>query len=691
MIKTTTHLFYAIILIATSSQMLFASNSAKPLNDENIVLKTETLTNGICDCDEQEITNGSFETLKKVGNDYVPTGWSYSGDFTSTSNYDVCGSYSALLTGAGSFWQDVENVVPGSTVTLNIWGGYHETGGQSFRLLFLGANGKELREVTKTLNRSVKQTGGVLTKYTLSGVAPEGTLVIRVMGVATGSDFLKVDAACLNIKKPAFDCKSCTANKLLNPSFETTKMVAVSGRNPIEVPTDWVGENFIKDAGFVVCDSKNGLINGGAGSFYQDVRTTPFSKVTLKIWAGYHVNNSHKLELIFYSETSKVPLGTTTVNLDKSVEDLKNKLKQYTLTATAPAGTAFVRVKGSANGDFFKVDAACLTIEEPAQCVACSGNKLTNPSFETTTGWNKSGGGSFGTSDQYVVCGAKSGMVSGAASIAQDVNVTEGNEVTLTIWGAYKAASAQKFNMYFYNAQNTIIGTQSAAVNQNLTDNTEGLKQYVITQKAPKNSKFVRVEISSGGSEFRFDNACLTVVTGPLPVTLTELKVTKTENAAKITWSTVSEINSREFEVQQSITGNDWKTLGSVIAKGESKVTENYEYVHLSPVAGNNLYRLKMIDADNTYSFSRIVSAKFDNLSAVSVYPNPATDHIKVNAGSDKLAGVKIYNIAGILVKDVTPDSENEIDLTGLAQGGYIVKITNISGITTIKRIQVIK
>ncbi|TDE18521.1 T9SS type A sorting domain-containing protein [Dyadobacter psychrotolerans] len=684
--KTVTQFICLLFFLASFGETLTAKNLTTIPNDENITLETKAVTTDACACSSQELTNGSFETTKRVNGVDVPTDWNYSGNFRMTQDYDVCGTDNGLLTGAGSFWQDVENVVPGSLVTLNIWGGYHNKNGQFFKLIFLGKNGEELLVKEKELVKSVSQTGGILTKYTLSGTAPAGTLVIRVKGVATG-DYFKVDAACLSIEKPAFDCKSCTANKLVNPSFETTK---ISGQK--EVPTDWVGVNFIKDAGFVVCDSKNGLVDNGAGSFYQDVRTTPLSKVTLKIWAGYHVFDDHKLELIFFSETSTKALATTTVYLDKSVEDLKNKLKQYTLMATAPAGTAYVRVKGSAGGNYFKVDAACLTIEEPAQCVACTGNKLTNPSFETTTGWTKSNSGTFTTSDQYVVCGSKSGFVSGATTITQDIqNVNEGSDVTLTIWGAYKAASSQKFSLYFYNAQNAMIGSQGATVNQNLTDNVEGLKQYTVTQKAPKGSKFVRVEISSGGSEFRFDNACLTITAGSLPVVLTDLKVVKAESSAKITWSTVSETNSREFEVQQSTTGNDWTTLGSVAAKGESKVTEDYEYIHLSPVAGNNLYRLKMIDADNTYSFSRIVSVKFENLSAVSVYPNPATDHIKVNAGTDQLSSVRIYNVGGVLVKDVTPASGSEVNLTGLAQGAYIVKINHLSGLTTTKRIQVVK
>jgi hypothetical protein len=456
----------------------------------------------------------------------------------------------------------------------------------------------------------------------------------------------------------------------------------------VEVPTDWVGStNFIKDAGYVICGSKNGLINGGSGSFYQDVKTNQGSKVKLKIWGGYHNFNKHKFELQFFSETGTSPISTVSVNLDKSVEDLKNNLKLYQLEGTAPAGTAYVRVKGSASGDYFKVDAACLTIEESAECVACNDNKLVNPGFEQgTTGWSNVG--TFAASDKYAVCGAKAGLISGFATASQDIQVTPGSDVTLSVWGAYNAKGAQSFNLIFFNAQNVQISSQGAAVDNSVTGNTPGLKQYVVNKKAPEGTKFVRVQMYSEGSDFYFDNACLTVIAGALPVKLAEFKANKVEDAVKLEWSTTSESNSALFEVQQSITGKEWKVVGQVAAKGESNAMIRYDFTDYKPAAGNNLYRLKMVDLDETFAYSSIVNINVEGGAEVSVYPNPATEYIKVSTSGDALSNVTIYNVNGQLVKRAHSD---KVDLTGLTVGRYIVKINHISGAVTTKRIVVTK
>jgi hypothetical protein len=666
---------------ALFSLLLFLS-AFSPIISNGGSIKTEALTTSDCGCNNQELLNGSFETAKNN----VPTDWKHEGKFITDTNYDVCGVDNGRLDGAGSFWQDVANVVPGSKVTLKIYGGYHKFADQYFRLIFLGKNDEELLHVYQKLNKPVSETGGRLTRYTLTGTAPAGTLKIRVKGTAARGDYFKVDVACLNIEKPVVSCSDCNNNRLQNPSFEETTMVYNK-----EVPTGWVGTNFVKDAAFVVCGSKNGLINAGAGSFYQDVKTTQGSKVKLKIWGGYHHLRNHRFELQFFAETGADPISSVFVELDKSVEDLKNKLKLYQLEGTAPAGTAYVRVKGSSTGDYFKVDGACLTIEESAECVACNGNKLVNSSFEQgTTGWVKeNGNGSFSTADKYAVCGSQAGVISGFATASQDVQVTPGSDVTLSVWGAYSAKDEQKFSLIFYNAQNVQVGSESAAVDKGVTTgNTSGLKQYTVSKKAPAGTKFVRVQMSSQGSEFRFDNACLTIVAGSLPVKLADFKANIMEGAVQLEWSTTMESNSGVFEVQQSTAGKGWKVLGQVAAKGESNAVINYDFTDVTPAAGNNLYRLKMIDLDETFAYSSIVSVNVEGGAEVNVYPNPATEYITISTPGDALLNVAIFNANGQLVKRATTD---KVDLSGLGMGRYIVKISHKSGAVTTKRIVVSK
>lgn len=87
-------------------------------------------------------------------------------------------------------------------------------------------------------------------------------------------------------------------------------------------------------------------------------------------------------------------------------------------------------------------------------------------------------------------------------------------------------------------------------------------------------------------------------VTAPLPVTLTSFTATKENNTALLKWATTQETNSDRFEIERSLGGKEWGKIGTVLSTGESNALRNYSYTDNAPLAGENLYRLKMIDKD---------------------------------------------------------------------------------------------
>lgn len=174
-----------------------------------------------------------------------------------------------------------------------------------------------------------------------------------------------------------------------------------------------------------------------------------------------------------------------------------------------------------------------------------------------------------------------------------------------------------------------------------------------------------------------------------LPVTLADFAVKAEQNTAMLTWKTTSETKSDHFEVQHSITGKTWNVLGKVKSKGESSAEANYQFVHTSPVGGvNNLYRLKMVDLDKTFSYSTIKTVKFENALEFEIYPNPVSDMLKIKANSMQGVGaIGIFNSAGRQVYKSDPIVKSEIDLKGLSAGLYVLKIWNTDGTEIAKNI----
>jgi hypothetical protein len=76
-----------------------------------------------------------------------------------------------------------------------------------------------------------------------------------------------------------------------------------------------------------------------------------------------------------------------------------------------------------------------------------------------------------------------------------------------------------------------------------------------------------------------------------------------------------------------------------------------------------------------------------DSDSAVTCSPNPANDYVYINGIEP--AEVQVYNALGQLVKRVR--NSNEISVEGLAEGVYLVRITDMKGISYTKRITVIR
>jgi hypothetical protein len=173
-----------------------------------------------------------------------------------------------------------------------------------------------------------------------------------------------------------------------------------------------------------------------------------------------------------------------------------------------------------------------------------------------------------------------------------------------------------------------------------------------------------------------------------LPVTLLEFIAVKQEKTALLKWSTTSETNSERFDIERSTDGKQWTKIGTEQAMGESDSLKSYSFIDSKPMGGENLYRLKMVDADSTFAYSRIQSVIFDQNGNVAIYPNPITVGETLNLLIDdpaKITTIRVFDNAGKLVMQKT--ATKEINTSKLATGLYMVQITYTDGSITTHRI----
>ena len=164
-------------------------------------------------------------------------------------------------------------------------------------------------------------------------------------------------------------------------------------------------------------------------------------------------------------------------------------------------------------------------------------------------------------------------------------------------------------------------------------------------------------------------------------------------NTVKLMWSTASEVNNNHYEVQRSMNGVHFTTIGSVAASTNSG-TNNYEYTDVLPLKGINYYRIKQVDNDGRFSYSSIQKINIDAVARLwKLYPNPATNStgIYVSASIPQL-NISLINLSGkavyqTTVNNVTEGQRIEIPLKGLSKGVYILKVNTDTSSDTEKLI----
>jgi hypothetical protein len=129
-----------------------------------------------------------------------------------------------------------------------------------------------------------------------------------------------------------------------------------------------------------------------------------------------------------------------------------------------------------------------------------------------------------------------------------------------------------------------------------------------------------------------------------------------------------------------------WEVLEYVSGNGTTNIQNNY-FLSADATNGTQYFRLSQTDLDGTHEVLQVVSVSCMNTVEleVSVYPNPATDFVKiVNAYGCEIS---IYNSIGTMVKQiVNANSEFDtctIDVSDLPTGVYYVSIRNNSNVET--------
>ena len=173
-----------------------------------------------------------------------------------------------------------------------------------------------------------------------------------------------------------------------------------------------------------------------------------------------------------------------------------------------------------------------------------------------------------------------------------------------------------------------------------------------------------------------------------LPIVLSTFNVQNTGCIANLRWSTASEQNSSNFEVQQSNDFIKFTTIASVPAAGFSNTEKQYNYT--TKLTEPKIYfRLKLIDKDGSSKLSNIVSAVSTcSISTPTVFPNPVKSIFSITGLSGFGMLVLYDNGKKIQILKYSGTSQ-KMNIGHLASGTYLLQIQKNN--TATKTIKIIK
>jgi hypothetical protein len=178
----------------------------------------------------------------------------------------------------------------------------------------------------------------------------------------------------------------------------------------------------------------------------------------------------------------------------------------------------------------------------------------------------------------------------------------------------------------------------------------------------------------------------------PLPVELISFEAKQQELSVIVEWATAAELNNDYFLIERSSDANTFEEIGRVSGNGNSSFTNYYEFEDNYPLEGVNYYRLKQVDYDFNFEYSKIIAVTYNEALTFgekkdfTVFPNPYNfgdlNLILHHFNSNEPLSISFTNVFGEQAIRINLDNldDNSIKLNSyfydqLKAGIYIISV----------------
>src|SRR5688572_24071839 len=147
----------------------------------------------------------------------------------------------------------------------------------------------------------------------------------------------------------------------------------------------------------------------------------------------------------------------------------------------------------------------------------------------------------------------------------------------------------------------------------------------------------------------------------------------------ELNWVAIIDQKHKYFEVEKSYDRNIFVPIGKVYGSPPFRLIDPY------PAEGNNYYRVKAVDADGSFLYSKTINVVNNNANfTLSVYPNPVNDLLNINIKVPNSNSLRLqvtdalgHTLYNKMVNISSGNNLHQINVRSWNQGAYLIKIMN--------------
>ncbi|MBK8145819.1 MAG: hypothetical protein IPK62_12930 [Bacteroidetes bacterium] len=165
----------------------------------------------------------------------------------------------------------------------------------------------------------------------------------------------------------------------------------------------------------------------------------------------------------------------------------------------------------------------------------------------------------------------------------------------------------------------------------------------------------------------------------PLHVDLQTFYGSRVNDINRLVWETSNETNFSHFELEHSADNLLFTSIANIDGKAPSIDPNKYHFEHKEANAAINYYRLKMIDQDFLYGYSKVVAIQSNpKYTGINTFPTVVQHEFQVHSENEVIRNLTLHDYMGRLVFARNP---NDLSFTFIRQecplipGFYILSV----------------